>query len=417
MNFKKVIPVAVLGASLLIILQFPYYETVRRPFSWPVVAASLATGGRGEESPRPLPPALEESPRPLPSALEGSPRVQLGETRLKKVVVLAPKYFRLGNSKMLLSQGCPEWRCLITSNASEAESADAVVFTRFTGLNSVPRKRHAHQRYIWVNHESPVNTKRFIKKKHFFNWTNTYHTKSDLFTPYGALVPLTAKKLPVRAPSPSDSRSTFLKYKQDLEAGVSLEDDSSQDWSAFLRRPQLAAWLVSHCRTSSHRERYVKQLQKYIPVSVFGRCSKKRCVRSKLCFTTVLAPNYSFYLSFENSICNDYVTEKVWNALQYGLVPVVLGGANYSSILPPNSYIDANKLKPEHLAKLLKSIAASPREYGRYHLWRLYWKVMQGFWPHCELCYKLHNDHNVTIYSNVDTWWNAVGKCRGSTVI
>ncbi|XP_063602959.1 alpha-(1,3)-fucosyltransferase C-like [Penaeus indicus] len=400
MNFKKVIPVAALGVSLLMFLQFQYYETARRLLSGPVVAARLATWGLGPVT-------------------EGPPRVQPGEksSPLKKVVVLKPRYFRLGNSTMLLSQGCPEWRCLITSDEREAESADAVVFTRSTGLNSVPKKRYAHQRYIWVNHESPVNTpRRFIKKTHFFNWTNTYHMKSDLFSPYGALVPLTEKQLPVRAPTISDSRSTFLKYKHDLEAGNSLEDDSSQDWSAFLRRPQLAAWLVSHCRTHSHRERYVKKLQTYIPVSVFGRCSRRRCVRSKLCFTSALAPTYSFYLSFENSICNDYITEKVWNAMQYGLVPVVFGGGNYSAVLPPNSYVDANKLKPADLAKLLKSIAASPREYGRYHLWRVYWKVLQ-VWPHCELCYKLHNDHNVSVYSNVNSWWNAAGKCRGPKII
>ncbi|XP_037804725.1 alpha-(1,3)-fucosyltransferase C-like [Penaeus monodon] len=434
MNLKKIIPAAVFGASFLVFLQFQSYETVWRLLSGPVVAERLATGGRGAVadppgapepvgSPRPSPPASEESPRPLPPAPEGSPLVQPGEksSPLKKVVVLSTRFFRLANSSMLLSQGCPEWRCLITSNASEAESADAVVFnTKFTGPNTVPRKRHAHQRYIWVNHESPVNTRRrLIKKTHFFNWTYTYHTNSDLFSPYGALVPLAAKKLPVRAPTPSDSRSTFLEYKQDLEAGVSLEDDSSRDWSAFLRRPRLAAWMVSHCRTSSHRERYVKKLQEYIPVTVYGRCSRRRCVKSsqnKVCFTSVLVPSYSFYLSFENSICNDYITEKLWNALQYGLVPVVYGGANYSALLPPNSYIDANTLKPEDLAKLLKSIAASPREYGRYHLWRLYWKVVQ-MWPHCELCYKLHNDHNVTIYSNVYSWWGTVGKCRRSTII
>ena len=54
----------------------------------------------------------------------------------------------------------------------------------------------------------------------------------------------------------------------------------------------------------------------------------------------MLNRKYKFYLSFENSICEDYVTEKVWKILQLHVVPIVLGGADYKDILPPHSYID-----------------------------------------------------------------------------
>ena len=48
-----------------------------------------------------------------------------------------------------------------------------------------------------------------------------------------------------------------------------------------------------------------------------------------------------FYISFENAICKDYITEKTFNALKLNTIPIVLGGANYTKLLPPGSYINA----------------------------------------------------------------------------
>ena len=50
-----------------------------------------------------------------------------------------------------------------------------------------------------------------------------------------------------------------------------------------------------------------------------------------------------FYISFENAICADYITEKTYNALKLNTIPIVLGGVNYTSLLPPNSFINAAK--------------------------------------------------------------------------
>ncbi len=34
---------------------------------------------------------------------------------------------------------------------------------------------------------------------------------------------------------------------------------------------------------------------------------------------------YKFFLALENSICEDYVTEKVWMRLRHPIVPIVFG--------------------------------------------------------------------------------------------
>ena len=54
----------------------------------------------------------------------------------------------------------------------------------------------------------------------------------------------------------------------------------------------------------------------------------------------MLESNYKFYISFENSLCSDYVTEKFFNILKYNIIPITLNGVNMSEISPPNSYID-----------------------------------------------------------------------------
>ena len=50
--------------------------------------------------------------------------------------------------------------------------------------------------------------------------------------------------------------------------------------------------------------------------------------RGVQCFTNI-AERYWFYLAFENTICNDYITEKFWRTLDLKTVPIVMGGGNY----------------------------------------------------------------------------------------
>ena len=122
------------------------------------------------------------------------------------------------------------------------------------------------------------------------------------------------------------------------------------------RKP--VAWLVSNCQTDSHRELYVKELQKHVPVDIFGGCGQPlKCTKRRdECFVEI-ANSYQFYLSFENSLCKDYVTEKLFRALAADLVPVVMGGANYTNIVPPKSVINVQDFaSPEQLGKELKRL-------------------------------------------------------------
>ena len=101
---------------------------------------------------------------------------------------------------------------------------------------------------------------------------------------------------------------------------------------------------------------YVQNLQKYIRIDIFGKCGNYPCANKSGIFPCdyKVGQNYKFYLAFENSICVDYVTEKLFNTFLLPIVPVVLGGANYERFAPPNSYINVAEFdSPKHLANYL----------------------------------------------------------------
>lgn len=142
--------------------------------------------------------------------------------------------------------------------------------------------------------------------------------------------------------------------------------------SRRLPNREMAFWLVSHCETGINREGYVAQLQQFIKVDIFGRCGPLgECSRKgNECFQNY-SMNYMFYLAFENSICDEYATEKFFRALLYPVVPVVMGGADYTSIAPPNSYIDVNDFPTvKALAQYLIKLSKNPDLYNAFFKWK-----------------------------------------------
>ena len=78
----------------------------------------------------------------------------------------------------------------------------------------------------------------------------------------------------------------------------------------------MAFWLVSRCTTVINREGYVDKLKRYINITQYGRCNHEDCSRKNgnECFKE-LAKTHMFYIAFENSICDDYATEKFFRPL------------------------------------------------------------------------------------------------------
>ncbi|XP_071807583.1 4-galactosyl-N-acetylglucosaminide 3-alpha-L-fucosyltransferase FUT6-like isoform X2 [Asterias amurensis] len=133
-------------------------------------------------------------------------------------------------------------------------------------------------------------------------------------------------------------------------------------------------WMAKNCiNTFWPRLDFVHDLMKHIGVDTYGKCGKYTCQprRSEKCLR--LLERYKFYLSLENSECPDYITEKFWNVLRHGMVPVVYGPTkeSYLKVAPPNSFIHIGDFNStEELAKYLKHLDQNPKEYLKYLEWQ-----------------------------------------------
>ena len=156
------------------------------------------------------------------------------------------------------------------------------------------------------------------------------------------------------------------------------------------------------------------------------QCGNKQCgqdrrlrnpyqVDTDPCFELVNR-EYMFYLSLENDICTDYITEKAFNALKLNTIPILLTGAQTNSSLPPHSVIDGLRFQPEELAEYLYSLLRNPQEFQSYFRWRRDYRVIshESVPSPCSLCSALHSPawRESQTYTNLQTWFNKQSGCR-----
>ncbi|XP_074595875.1 alpha-(1,3)-fucosyltransferase C-like [Brevipalpus obovatus] len=282
--------------------------------------------------------------------------------------------------------------CRFTNDRSKLNQAVGVVFHgRDIDLNDFPYFQYDYQKWIWYLLESPMYTYGLNKMKAKMECYATYRRDSDIFIPYGEIIPI--------------QFSEMVNSGNNNATKVVLSKDT--------RKP--VAWLVSNCKTKSLREEYVKVLQRYIDVDIYGKCGKS-CDNLSLPCHEFIEKNYKFVLALENSFCKDYVTEKLWNSLKYNVVPIVMGGANYSAILPPNSYIDVfNFSSAQNLAEFLKKVSNDDQLYSSYFKWKQSYTIKARSMEQdmCSICRALISPkpcHNHSIKS-LSTWWIRDANC------
>jgi len=250
-------------------------------------------------------------------------------------------------------------------------------------LKSLRKLKPSWQLWIFFGMESPLSLSppdtRLLNG--MFDLTFTYRLDSDFWAPYGT-------------------------YEE-----IPFVDLSQQDFSAG--KDKIVAWIVSNCNRQL-RKSVVHELQKYIAVDVFGSCSRefgesKSCSPGETCTSTI--KRYKFFLAFENALCEDYITEKYWRHLgEENVVPVVMGGANYTKLAIPGSYINVLDFKTvKNLSDYLHYLDKNNTAYNEYFKWRQNFRPI--YFPNfCSFCEVLTSESPKGI-KNLTDFWVTQGKC------
>jgi alpha-1,3-fucosyltransferase len=265
---------------------------------------------------------------------------------------------------------CPVTNCELSTDRSKLNKSDFVLFHMRSRISDFPPFRFDLQRWIYVVYESAQHCPMCAKLNGVFNLSATYKLDSDFTSIY-----LTDSTLKWGFNKNFNVNENFLSKKTKFSFTV-----------------------ISSCDASSRRLEYIEELKLYIDIDIYGKCSNdpnKTCINnSNVCDKKLLSSTYKFYFAFENSICKDYVTEKFFKILHYNIIPVVLGGADYSNYAPRSAYIDVLDFEtPRDLAKYLIYLSKNHTAYNSYFKWKQWININNNnlFQAYiCEMCIKLH---------------------------
>ncbi|OWF36513.1 alpha-(1,3)-fucosyltransferase C-like [Mizuhopecten yessoensis] len=277
---------------------------------------------------------------------------------------------------------CPQ-NCLI-SFGKEYKKYSTSQFVIFDGNGNLPKEPPPKQSgQVWIYHslEPPFLQPRLHKWNRKINWTISYRRDADFTHVYGTML--------------------FKKVKdtERVKLRSNWEDKTHGN-----------AWFVSHRNVPSRRAEFARKLNKSINVDIYSRTGPSRCPTNAIqnC-DQLLSEKYKFYLSFENDLCRDYVTEKCFKiyASKVDVIPVVRGVPDYSIFAPPHSYIDTTKFNDiSSLGAFQKGLANNQTEFENYFQWRkFYYNEPTGDRAICRLCAHAHRATNYQrLYENLDTW-------------
>jgi len=174
------------------------------------------------------------------------------------------------------------------------------------------------------------------------------------------------------------------------------------------RNDVLFAWMAGNCNPINERQDYVQKLMTYAEVHSYGYCLHNKNIPAEILKKYGLKEDsygsggkniydikkdtfspYKFILAFENSNCEGYVTEKVYDALLVDAIPIYMGAPDIDDYVPPGSVIKVSDYESiSALVEHTKTIAANKTLYESYFAWK-------KDKTHKNFCKKCHSDESI----------------------
>uniref|UniRef100_A0A1J3CWK7 Fucosyltransferase n=1 Tax=Noccaea caerulescens TaxID=107243 RepID=A0A1J3CWK7_NOCCA len=132
----------------------------------------------------------------------------------------------------------------------------------------------------------------------------------------------------------------------------------------------IAAAFISNCEARNFRLQALEALMEAsFKIDSYGSCHRNRDGSVE---KVEALKHYKFSLAFENTNEEDYVTEKFFQSLVAGSVPVVVGAPNIEEFAPsPDAFLHIKQMSDvEPVAKKMKYLADNPAAYNKTLRWK-----------------------------------------------
>lgn len=205
----------------------------------------------------------------------------------------------------------------------------------------------------------------------------------------------------------NSTTSPFSSVQRTYFSGLNPNDFiTPQHFGSLIRGASFVASTCHRGEGTTKRMSVVQQLQATFRVDSLGKCMHSRYVpegitlgvggsaQESLRLKQRAISHYLFYLAFENTHERGYVTEKVFDALIAGTVPVYLGSSADCRPLMPHPkaaiYVDDFSTIAE-LSGYLQYLSRNESAYEEHRAWRRHYDptkqspLFQKSWP-CRVC-------------------------------
>ncbi|KAM9976709.1 hypothetical protein ACTFIR_010553 [Dictyostelium discoideum] len=322
----------------------------------------------------------------------------------KILIIAASNYFNEKEVNESFSK-CSHFKCKIEIHSEfsneKAESAQVIIyfFSQYQEstnkiYNYTLKRYNPNQITIGWTMESG-GLYRFEGNSNFiisnFNITagyprvNDFNKQTHIYVPYG----------PVEY-SGSDSYAHSAKFHEIKEIPP--------------KRNNSIVWISSNCWHEDYkRVDLMRSIMNITKVDSYGSClnnidftDQDKLINSKHDQKMNVLKRYNFAIAFENSLCKDYITEKLWESLSVGTIPIYLGAPNIMEFLPdPGSIINVRDFKSVNdLVDYIKKVENDQNLRLKHLKWikikkwskefqNIYDESVNNLNPLCSICSKI----------------------------